>query len=276
MPGGSPFAFQTCHTHTHAYTRTRAYTHTTAGDVVLGTEAVEEACREAALLQGLSSEHIAKMARMLEEYSHVPPRHDAPRRADRVVAVRKTQDRGGGGAGDAGYGGVAGGGYELDVVSVEGPKVVGINLKIERRVEQIVGDLVRKDASIRLPVAYGGGRGRGAGAGGTNVDGEWEIAARALVLERVCAELVSLLKVKATCIEASGLHTHADHILIDVNIHHQPDPLAANLKLVHLFYSQLAVHFTMCCILRHSATQCNTLQYCVMTCGLRGSLYHVS
>jgi len=233
--------------------------------VVLGTEAVEEACREAALLQGLSSEHIAKMARMLEEYSRVPPRHDAPRRADRVVAVRKTQDRGGGGGGRGGGGGdvgngvVVGEGYELDVVSVEGPKVVGINLKIERRVEQIVEDLVRKDASIRLPVAYGGGRGRGAGAGGTNVDGEWEIAARALVLERVCAELVSLLKVKATCIEASGLHTHADHILIDVNIHHQPDPLAANLKLVHLFYSQLAVHFTMGCILRQSATHCNTV-----------------
>ena len=106
-----------------------------AGDVVLGTEAVEEACREAGILKGLSTDHIARMARALEEYSHVPPRHSEPRRADYVVAVRRPGERRGVGGAAEGLpaGGAAGGqgagvgsAYEIDVVAVESPSCVGV------------------------------------------------------------------------------------------------------------------------------------------------------
>ena len=180
-----------------------------AGDVVLGTEAVEVACREADILRGLSSDHIARMARALEEYSRVPPRHSVPRRADYVVAVRPGERRGAG-AGPEGAGGV-GNGYELEVVAVESPSCVGVNVKMERRVDQLVNDLTKKDASIRLPLQ--------------EARIQWEKAARDLVLSNICKQLASILKVKPDCFEPVGLHVHGEHTLVDLNIHHQPSTL---------------------------------------------------
>jgi hypothetical protein len=179
-----------------------------ASDVVLGTEAVEEACREADILKGLSSDHIARMARALEEYSRVPPRHSVPRRADCVVAVRRPGR--GAGAGAEGAGGL-GKGYELEVVAVESPECVGVNVKIERRVHQLVNELTKKDASIRLPLQ--------------EARMQWEKAARDLVLSNICQQLASILKVKPDCFEPVGLHVHGEHTLVDLNIHHQPSTL---------------------------------------------------
>jgi len=112
------------------------------------------------------------MSRLLEEYSNLPPRHDAPRRADHVVAVR-TFPGGATGAMAAGAGLVKRGGavdagshelprgYALELVSVEGPKCVGVGLKVERRIDQLVVDLTKRDASIRLPLKTPGEGGGG-------------------------------------------------------------------------------------------------------------------
>jgi hypothetical protein len=65
------------------------------------------------------------MARVLEEYSRVPPRHAVPRRADHLVSVRSVE--GGASAGEAGVGRMEG--YEVEVVALTGPKCVGVNLR---------------------------------------------------------------------------------------------------------------------------------------------------
>jgi hypothetical protein len=107
---------------------------------------------------------------------------------------------------------------------------VGVNLRIERRFDQLVSDFERKDAAIRLPrkaAGDGGGGGPGGGVGGSRSGAgggvsEWEEAARKMVMEMVCKELCVLLKVKSPCFEPSGVHIQGESVLIDLNIHQQP------------------------------------------------------
>jgi hypothetical protein len=105
-----------------------------------------------------------------------------------------------------------------------------MNLRIERRFDQLVSDFERKDAAIRLPrkaAGNGGGWGDGKGGGGSHSGGEgvmseWEEAAREMVMAMVCKELCLLLKVKSPCFEPSGVHIQGESVLIDLNIHQEP------------------------------------------------------
>jgi hypothetical protein len=100
---------------------------------------------------------------------------------------------------------------------------VVVNLRIERRFDQLVSDFERKDAAIRLPrKAAGDGGGWGSRSGGEGVMSEWEEAAREMVMAMVCKELCLLLKVKSSCFEPSGVHIQGESVLIDLNIHQEP------------------------------------------------------
>ena len=185
-----------------------------AGSVVLGTEAVEEAARHAQVLKFLPQQEVARMARLVEVYSRAPPRHSTPRRADQVLAVVPGEEGAHGGATAREAGGAVGtgeGGYAVEVVAIDGPACVGVNIKVERRLEALVADLQRRDVSIVLP-------GRNI-KGGKDGLGEWERAARQLVAARMCGALCGFLEVDDACMEPAGLHSHDAYVLVDVNIH---------------------------------------------------------